>query len=244
MEERLDCCDARPWTLFNTVLFSSRSGERDIPLLGKNPLGGDLGDSTVTEGVSCGDEPICIDIGRLWWLFEGDPDRDNGPSGVRGVLLDAPALVTFHGDSGRGRSREIRAVFPTCPTSSLSPIFCALTCSFASCSVEGAMFRPSKCDLKEETGFYSAPRCQHNFFGQEQKEPYDRCAIGVFVIPSIHGLLIAIACASKSRGYNLGEEIRSVVFRRLNKQLENCAPIDIICFQQTLKCAATSQLFR
>ena len=155
MEERLDGFDIRPWTLFNVVLFSSRSGDRDAPLLEKSPLGGDFGDSTVTEGVSCGDEFICIDIGRLWRPFEGDPDRDNGPSGVRGVLLDMPALVRFHDDSGRGRSRETRAVLPTCPTSSLSPIFCALKCSFASCSAEGAVFRPSKCDRKEETGFYS-----------------------------------------------------------------------------------------
>ena len=198
MEERLDCCDTRPWTLFNVVLFRGRSGDRDVPLLEKNPFGGDFGGSTVTEGVSCGDEFICIDIGRLWWPFEGDPDRDNGPSGVRGVLLDAPALVWFHGDSDRGRSREIRAVLPTCPTSSLSPILCALKCSFANCSAEGAVFRPSKCDLKEETGFYSTHVVSITFRSR-RGGPYDRCAIGVFVIPSIHGLLIAIACADESR---------------------------------------------
>ena len=83
------------------TIAAEGSGDRDIPLSTKNPLDSDFGDSTVTEEVSCGDEFICIDIGRLRRPFEGDPDRDNGPSDVRGVLLDAPALVRFHGDSGR-----------------------------------------------------------------------------------------------------------------------------------------------
>jgi hypothetical protein len=171
VEERRDCFDTRPWTLFNVALFNSRSGDRDVPRLKRSPLGGDFGDSTVTEGVSCGDEFICIDIGRLWWPLEGDPARDNGPSGVRGVLVDAPALAMFHGDSGRGKSREIRAAFPPCPTSSLSPILGALTCSFASCSVEGAVFRPSKCDLKEETGFYGAHVVSRTCSSRTEGEP-------------------------------------------------------------------------
>lgn len=108
--------------MFNVVWFGDRSGDLDIPLLKKYPFGGDLGDSTVTEGVSCGDEPICMDIGRLWRPFEGDSDRDNGPCGVRGVLVDAPGLVRFHGDSGRGKSRDVRPVPPNCGVSSLSPI--------------------------------------------------------------------------------------------------------------------------
>ena len=96
---------------------------------------------------------MCIDIGRLWFPFDGESDRDNVLCGVRGVLFDAPALVIFHGDSGRGRSREIRAVLAVCGASSLSTIFGGLACSFVGCSVAEGFFRPSKCDLKEDTGF-------------------------------------------------------------------------------------------
>ena len=60
------------------------------------------------------------------------------------------------------------------------------------------MFRPSKCDLKEETGFYST-HVVSTAFRSRTEGPYDRCAIGVFVIPSIHGLLIAIACVDELR---------------------------------------------
>ena len=150
----------------------------------------------MTDGVSCGDESTCIDIGRLWLPFEGDPVRDNGPCGVRGAKL---ALVIFHGDSGRGRSRETRAALPAMGASSLSPTFCGLVCSFTVWSEVGTVFRPSKWDLKDETGFYDTDSISFTS-GSTMASANNRCAIRVFIIPSVHGSPIAIARADVSTG--------------------------------------------
>ena len=42
-----------------------RVGEQDPSLDKKRLFGGDLGDSILTDGMSCGDGCICIDTGRL-----------------------------------------------------------------------------------------------------------------------------------------------------------------------------------
>lgn len=59
----LEFADINSLTLLKGVT-STRSGDRDR-LLPKKVRGGDFGDSTLTAGVNCGEEPICIDIGRL-----------------------------------------------------------------------------------------------------------------------------------------------------------------------------------
>jgi len=51
-------------TFANGVL-STRSGDRE-ELLSKKVRGGERGDSTLTEGVSWGEDWRSMDIGRLW----------------------------------------------------------------------------------------------------------------------------------------------------------------------------------
>jgi hypothetical protein len=62
VEDRLECCDMSSRTLPNGVL-STRSGDLEA-LRSKKVRGGDRGESTLTEGVSCGEDCNSIDMGR------------------------------------------------------------------------------------------------------------------------------------------------------------------------------------
>jgi hypothetical protein len=57
------------------MVASKRSGDLEPLLEAGFVLGGDFGELTVTDGVSCGVEPKFIDIGRLCVFLEGDADR-------------------------------------------------------------------------------------------------------------------------------------------------------------------------
>lgn len=59
------------------------------------------------------------------------------------------------------------------------------------------MFRPSKCDLREETGFWETDNISLASQSVTMRA-HDRCAIRVIIVPSLHGLPIAIACADDS----------------------------------------------
>jgi hypothetical protein len=103
VEERLECWDISSRTLPNGVL-STRSGDLEL-LRSKKVRGGDRGESTLTEGVSWGEDCNSIDIGRLCPGFGGDSVP------LVGVLV--PPLLMLpaapdHGEIGRGISNEAR----------------------------------------------------------------------------------------------------------------------------------------
>ena len=59
-----------------------------------------------TEGVNCGDGPMNIDIGGLWFDLGGDTLLLFSGIGVRGAVSTGWS-EPGHGDLGRGRSKEV-----------------------------------------------------------------------------------------------------------------------------------------
>ena len=88
VDDALLCCDPRPRAFLNAAI-SALSGERD-GLRAKKPLGGDLGDSTCTAGVSFGEDPINMERGRLWFDRDGDSEPLFAEPGIR-VPFGVPA---------------------------------------------------------------------------------------------------------------------------------------------------------
>lgn len=64
LEALLECCEMSSRTFAKGVL-STRSGDLE-ELRSKKVRGGDRGDSTLTEGVNCGEDCKSMDMGRLW----------------------------------------------------------------------------------------------------------------------------------------------------------------------------------
>lgn len=81
--EELLWCDTRSRTRAKALL-SDRSGDLECALV-KNGFGGEVGDSTLTDGVNCGDEPRYIDMGLFWFERVGDSEPLLGGPGVRGA---------------------------------------------------------------------------------------------------------------------------------------------------------------
>lgn len=70
VDDLLECVEMISLTLPNGAL-SIRFGDWE-EFLSKKLRGGDLGDSMLTAGVSCGEELMCIDIGLLCPDLVGD----------------------------------------------------------------------------------------------------------------------------------------------------------------------------
>jgi hypothetical protein len=78
----LECCETRSFTLpIGDV--SALIGDAWVPFA-KYDRGGDRGDSTLTDGVNCGEDCMTIDIGRLWPDFGGDELLPRSRAGVIG----------------------------------------------------------------------------------------------------------------------------------------------------------------
>ncbi len=101
VEERLECGDISSRTLAKGLL-SDRSGDLEA-LRSKKVRGGDRGESTLTEGVSLGEDCNNIDIGRRWPGFGGDSVPLIGVCGPAWLLLPIPPV---HGDIGLAMSKE------------------------------------------------------------------------------------------------------------------------------------------
>ena len=94
-------------SLLNGLLSVARSGDLELPLLKKYPLGGDFGGSMFTDGVSWGDDCVSIDTGRLCSDFGGDIARRLDNPGVRGngetISVDLSHEVCVRGMSTDAR---------------------------------------------------------------------------------------------------------------------------------------------
>src|SRR5277367_4163664 len=87
--------------------------------------------------------------------FGGDSARLEFP-GVRGVEVP-DSFKPPQGDTERGTSNDARSKPPRCPASEISAGFRGFCCSFTGVPSSGEdlrTFKPSKWDLREETGFY------------------------------------------------------------------------------------------
>lgn len=77
----LECWETKSLTLpIGDV--SARVGEGWLPK--KLVRGGERGDSTLTDGVNCGEDCMTIDIGRLWPNFGGEVLLPRSSPGVCG----------------------------------------------------------------------------------------------------------------------------------------------------------------
>lgn len=102
-----------------TMVANKRSGDLE-PLLDPGVvLGGDLGECTATEGVSCGVERKSMDIGRLCPRLCGVTDPGRGLAGLRGVTGLSPLLIPeeLHGECGLGRSSDTLPISRVCAVS-------------------------------------------------------------------------------------------------------------------------------
>lgn len=82
------------------------------PCRTSTPRGGERGESTVRTGVRCGEDPICMDIGREYLRPPDDPFRVAPTGAPLEDPDDVPVCwfsVAVQGDRGRGRSSEARA---------------------------------------------------------------------------------------------------------------------------------------
>lgn len=148
----LECCETRSFTLPMGDV-SAFVGEDGVPGL-KCIRGGERGDSTLTEGVSWGEDCMTIDMGRLWLDLGGEVLRPRSTVGVRGV----ERLCDAHGETGRGRSKEALTVGAAESGSSMCKAAGAREGEGLGAPLRagGAGLRPSNFARSEETGFMEA----------------------------------------------------------------------------------------
>lgn len=82
------------------------------PCRTSTPRGGERGESTVRTGVRCGEDPICMDMGREYLRPPVDPFRVAPTGPPLEVSDDVPVCwfsVAVQGDRERGRSSDARA---------------------------------------------------------------------------------------------------------------------------------------
>ena len=150
VEDLLECCEMRSLTLLRGVL-SFRSGDLDV-LLAKKFRGGELGDSTLTDGVNLGDDPLSIDMtcrcpgfGGDWLLLFS----------CRGVSGESPCVLAVdQGERGRGRSKDaLTGGSGEWESGALYEMGESLWLGTSCC--DGAL-RPSNCARNEDTGLMEA----------------------------------------------------------------------------------------